>query len=327
MKKIVVFMLSLIVCSSIFGQSVEYRKPVVLINYFEGAGNVDKETTEKFRMSYVTNAIKKTERIKFIDISTEDLLSEEQKRRMRDDALDDVLAKEMVQLNVDYILNATITNAIVERSKDEKGKETYGGKLEYTVNIISTEDASVIHTEENLITTVAKETANEAENKLLNSALVTCGVVEGVAHLTGEIIDTDFVTDKKGKKIEKCYINIGTAHGVKKGDDFKIMAATSFIAGRHPKYEEIGELEIIEVLDADLSECKVKKNGEDVFKYMKEYLLAKSSESENAAVLQIESLCKKTFSEKEAEFDKGVKKVEDITNTIGGLINLFKKKK
>lgn len=327
MKNVSLIVFALIIGGSVFAQSVEYRKPVILINYFEGAGNVDAETTEKFRMSYVTNAAKRTERVKFIDISTEDLLSDEQKRRMRDEALDDVLAKEMVQLNVDYILKVTINSAKIERKKDEQGKDSYTGELFYSVNIVATEDASVIHSEEQVITSLSKNTAEEAETDLLNNALVTCGVVEAVAHIVGEIIETDYVTDKKGKKMEKCYINIGTAHGIKKGDDFTIMAATSFIAGRHPKYEKIGGLEITEVLAEDLSECKVKNNKEDVLKYMKEYLLAKTSNPENAAVLKVESDCKKSADEVEADVKKTVKKIENIGSTIGGVINLFKKKK
>ena len=323
MKKMVMFILSLIICGNIFGQSVEYRKPVVLIDFFKGTGDVDKETTESFRMSYVTNAKKKTDRIQFVDASTEDLLSEEQKRRMRDDALDDVLAKEMVQLNVDYILTATINSAKIEREKDKEGKDSYTGELAYSVNIVATEDGSVIYTEEDVITSFSKETSKDAETGLLNNAVVTCGVVEAIAHLKGEMIETDYVTDKKGKKMEKCYINLGEVHGVKKGDDFIVMAATSFIAGRLPKYEKVGELEITEVLAEDLSECKIKKNGEDVLKYMKEYLLAKTSDSGNAAILQIESDCKKSSDEVEADIDKGLKKAKDAAKVIEGIFKLF----
>lgn len=326
MKKMVMFILSLIICGNIFGQSVEYRKPVVLIDFFKGAGNVDKETTESFRVSYVTNALKRTDRVQFLDASTKDLLSEEQKRRMRDDALDDVLAKEMVQLNIDYILKATITNAIIERKKDSEGKESYDGELAYSLSIVATEDGTVIHTEQNLVTSALKATAQEAEKDLLNDAIVTCGVLEAVAHLKGEMIETDYVTDKKGRKIEKCYINIGEIHGVKKGDDFMIMAATKFVNG-HPIYEEIGELKIQEVLAEDLSECKVNKNGDTVLRYMKEYLLSKTSDSESAAIC-VESKCKKSFDEKFGDFEKGAKRLEEGLEIVGGIKNLlFKKKK
>ena len=73
----------------------------------------------------------------------------------------------------------------------------------------------------------------------------------------------------------------------------------------------------------DLSECKVKNNKEDVLKYMKEYLLAKTSNPENAAVLKVESDCKKSADEVEADVKKTVKKIENIGSTIGGIINLF----
>ena len=321
-----VFMLSLIICGNMFGQSVEYRKPVVLINYFKGIGDVDTETTEAFRMSYVTESKKVTERIQFIDVSTEDMLSEEQKRRMRDDALDDVLAKEMVQLNVDYILDATITKAVIEKKQDKKGNVTYAGKLNYTVNVVSTEDGTVVFTEEDVVETIGKSSAKEAETKLLTGALVTCGVIESVAHLRGEMIETDYVTDKKGHEITKCYVNLGAIHGTKKGDDFVVMAATKLING-HPVYDEIGEVEIMEVMADDLSECKVKKSGEDILKYMKEYLDKKTSNPEQAAILRIESKCSKSKKELEVEVAKGINRVQEGKELIEGLFKVLGKKK
>ena len=74
----------------------------------------------------------------------------------------------MMQLNIDYILKATITNAIIERKKDSNGKESYDGELAYSLSIVATEDGSVIHTEQNLVTSALKATAQEAEKDLLN---------------------------------------------------------------------------------------------------------------------------------------------------------------
>lgn len=104
------------------------------------------------------------------------------------------------------------------------------------------------------------------------------------------------------------------------------MAATKFVNG-HPIYEEIGELKIQEVLAEDLSECKVSKNGDTVLKYMKDYLLSKTSDSD-AAVLCVESKCNKSFDEKFGDFEKGAKRVKEGLEIVGGIKNLlFKKKK
>ena len=73
----------------------------------------------------------------------------------------------------------------------------------------------------------------------------------------------------KKDKLVKCYINLGSDHGVKKGDYFSVLAP-SVRAGR-TTYSEIGKMKVEEVVDGTMSQCKVVQGDKKIFTAMEAF--------------------------------------------------------
>ena len=70
----------------------------------------------------------------------------------------------------------------------------------------------------------------------------------------------------KKDKLVKCYIDLGSDHGVKKGDYFSILTP-SVRAGR-TTYSEVGRVRVEEVVDGTMSQCKVVQGDKKIFTAM-----------------------------------------------------------
>lgn len=282
--------LFILVGGSVLAQDTEFRKPVVLVNYFKNSGSVRSNEVEALRASIMAS-ISKSGRLNVIDIATEASLSEETKRRMREETIGDELARsgEMGQLGANYILECTATDVVVERKQrttKDKTEVYYDAKMTYAINVISTENGTVILSQ----TYEAKETADsdvEARSETFSRG-IDCGVLNEMAMLEGEMVDTDYTVNKKGKKMETCYIKLGEKHGVTEGSFFDICKA-KYVAGE-AIYENFGKLEVKKVYE-NISECKVFSHSDDVLIAMKEYLKMKTVNPDAAKPLMVRSRC------------------------------------
>lgn len=287
---LVLMLITLVSNVHLFAQDTEFRKPVVLVNYFKHSGPVHANETEKLRAS-VISSISKSGRLNVVDIATESSLSEETKRRLREETIGDELARngEMNQLGANYILECTASNIIVnrkEREYKEKREIYYEAELTYAINIISTENGTIIFSQ-NYSSKKSADSESEARNDAFSCG-ISCEVINTMAMLEGEMVETDYTVNKKGKKMETCYIKLGSSHGVSSGDFFNICKA-KFVAGE-AIYENIGKLEVEKAYDK-ISECKVFSNSEDVLNAMKEYLKMKTISPEAAKPLMVRSRC------------------------------------
>lgn len=305
MRKIVVFLLSLVFCGNIFGQDVEYRKPVILVNSFKNSSSINKSQAETFRNSWVASASRKV-RIQVIDIVSESSLSEETKRRLREETLGDELARsgEMHQLGANYVLDGTVSDVVVTENKTKKKDGTfdysYTAKLTYSLRLTSTADGTVAYSR-SLITSSTKSTRNEAYSDVFSNGYVSCEFLNEIASLSGLVLDTDYTIKKD--KLRTCYVNIGSVHGLAVGD-YLTVTGGKFIAGKI-RQEEIGTLEVIQVYD-DVAECKVDTNPKELLIAMKEYLKMKTVDSEKAMQLTVVTQC---GSSKETFLDKLLKNI------------------
>ena len=291
MKKIIALLVMLItVGGGIYAQDAEFRKPVVLVNYFKNAGPVRANEVEKLRAS-IMSSLSNSGRLNIIDIATEASLSEETKRRMREETIGDELARsgEMRQLGANYILECTANNVVItrkERTNKDKKETYYEAKMTYAINITSTENGTVIFSQ-NYHSTESADTESEARNETFNCG-IACEVLNELAPLEGEVVDTDYTVNKKGKKMRTCYIKLGEIHGVKAGNFFNVCKA-KFVAGQ-AIYEKIGKLEVNKVYEK-ISECEVYADSEDVLNAMKEYLKMKTVSPESAKPLMVRIRC------------------------------------
>ena len=99
--------------------------------------------------------------------------------------------------------------------------------------------------------------------------------------VSGTIFGEDF--EVKGDKLKSCWIDLGTMHGIKKGDRFKIYEVVTRV-GRKVE-NEIGTLKVEEASE-DVSKCKITKGDKEVKEAMDRYIENASKDS-NAAKLRV----------------------------------------
>jgi hypothetical protein len=295
MKNMVIFMLLLMICVTIWGQDTEeYRKPVILVNTFVNAGKITKSEAETFRNSFVAK-MSRMERIQVVDILSEKTLSEETKRRLREETLSDELARsgEMRQLGANYILDGAVSDVVVTKNEHKKKKEngtyeysySYTAKLTYSLKLISTEDGTLEYSE-SYSTSSTKNTQQEAYSTVFTTGSLGCDFLNEVAPLTGKVIDTDYTVKKD--KLYICYVTIGAKKGIKR-NDYLTVTGVKYIAGEAIQ-ERIGSLRVIETYD-NISRCKVDSEAKELLSAMKEYLKMKTMAPESAQPLLVKTQC------------------------------------
>lgn len=269
-------------------QDNKYRKPVVVVNYFDKSSEIKTSDCELARNA-VLASLSKYPRLRVVDVETESSIDEETKRRLKEEALADELARsgQMKQLGADYIMEGHISKLEVQRKKDSEGKITYNGSIAYTIKVISTEDGTVAFTNNYTNSASFCDTEEEARTNSLKKAGVDCDLIESVFPLNGSMIDTDYTVKKN--KMRTCYINLGELHGVEKGQYLDVKSVR-YIANR-AVYEEIAVLKIEKVWADDLSECVVVKNGKELLEATKKYLEQKTINTTEAKPLLVSSRC------------------------------------
>lgn len=106
--------------------------------------------------------------------------------------------------------------------------------------------------------------------------------------LTGQIVEADYVVDKKGKLTE-CYITLGSDDGVDSKTKFEIYLG-KMIAGRTTRQKADVTLTVVEVVAGDLARCKVSgKEADKVAAAVEAY----ASDPQNALPVQVKMKPKK----------------------------------
>lgn len=292
MKKSIMFSVCFLLVAATLWAQEEYRKPTVLVAGFKHAGNVSSSEAETLRNSIISS-LSRQHRIRLIDLNTETTLSEEQKRRLNEATMDDLMAnggEEMQRLVADYIIVGTASNVMEEtkesKSKDGKVTYSYEATLTFAIQAIASKDGAIAYSG-----TLTNKESDDNKQKARADAFKTglgCGFVEHLAPLEGEVYEGDY-TEKKDKMLT-CYIKLGAMHGVAEGDYFEICKV-KYVAGE-ALYEEVGSLEVTTAHNK-ISECKVRKKGaEDVLAAMKQYLRDRTLNPEAAKPLMVRSGCK-----------------------------------
>jgi len=273
MKKGLLIFTVLLISSLSYGYTYaqNYEKPVVFVDYFSRPDNVSVEHAEALR-SKVIEGLHATDRIRLIDVASEAKLNNEEERRKAESAMSDETARvsQMNTLGANYIITGEIVSMEATKKVDEKdGKVSYQGSVQWNLKVI---DAA---------TGTLKKTANYEHKGFtggsgdtpLKAIMGACDyakhnmeeVAEEVFPLEGTVLKIETI-NKKGDKAETVIIDLGTSHGITKGQRLRVFMEID-IAGEVGQ-KEIGTLNANEVLSAGRSICKVSKGGDQLLKAM-----------------------------------------------------------
>lgn len=247
-------------------ESNNLEKKRVLVDYFSTLRNPMCQRYLGQVRNQVISGISATGRLVVIDVDSEETLKVEESRRMDKSAMGDELARvgEMKKLGANFGLFGSLDNIVVERKKTDDGKVYYNATISVTLKAVRVDNGS-LHGSDIFSIYGGGIGSGTTEDKAVTSAVSAIRgkmetFVDKYFPLNGTIVE---VKEQKRGKLISCYIDLGTALGVSKGQYVKVMAIRS-IAGRESKIE-LGRMKVEETIAADRSECKVTKNGDDIF--------------------------------------------------------------
>lgn len=237
------------------------QKPRLFIEKITKGDAVSVDNAVMVRQGII-DALTKTQRFELIDGVTIANLEPEMEIRQRETA--------------DYIMSLNVTT-VSTSSKVKDGKTKYSCVLNYSVTLTDTKaqntlgtkvfdhspaggifDAFELHdTEDKAIASQSGMIKSDIEKYMIE-----------VLPLTGVVCPADYEADND--KLKKCYIYLGSNHGVKKGDRFVFLTAQKR-AGRTIYRPSKIRIEVEEVVDVDLAFCKVQKEHKDALIIIEEY--------------------------------------------------------
>ena len=248
----------------------------VLIDYFDRPANVPFKYAETVR-SAVMEGLHASNRVNIIDIDTNDALKVEADRRDSGVSAGDKLDRlaMMGQEGADFIIQGVVNDITISETvtTDSKGNKSYSYEPVYafTLKVIDPKTGKITETQSFKIPngifdfsgfTILAYSPDEAVtayskiipkklNKFINAAFPIQGIVLEMA-------------DTKGSEVKTLYISVGDALGAKKGQKYDVREVRT-IAGRESR-KTIGEIEVVDVEGDDISLCKVKKGGKEIYK-------------------------------------------------------------
>ncbi len=270
MKKFLLFLVAVMtMVSTATAQEAKFEKKRVLIDYFSRPNNPHTVKYVNQIRNQVISGISATKRLVVIDVDSESTLKIEESRRSSEAAMGDDVARtgEMKKLGANFALFGSLDGVVIEKKKTDDGKIFYTAKITVSLKAVNLGDGST-HVSETLAMVGGGSLlgAGSTPEKAISGAI---GAIKGKMEtfidlhfpLLGKIVE---VKDQKKGKLQSAYIDLGSLHGVSKGQ-YVVVSAVKTIAGRKSQVE-LGRMKVDEVVAEDLSLCKVTKNGEEMLK-------------------------------------------------------------
>lgn len=248
------------------GFSAFAQKDVVLVDYFKYASGVDAAHVANLRAKVIAG-IAETNRLQIVDIATQSNMATEEERRKAESAMNDETARNSIMqtLGAKYIITGDVSTMSCTKETDKEGNVSYKGNLTWTIKVVEASNGVMKYTKTYtyqggglLSTTGSGRTYEEA-------MLATCNLAHGaMALVVNEAFPIEGLLIKiettKKNKAETVYIDLGSAHGIEKGQGFEVYMEVD-IAGELSR-KKIGDLMAKEVLSASRTLCTVKKGGD-----------------------------------------------------------------
>lgn len=258
MKKIT--MLAAAVCMSICAFA---QKPVVVVDYFTSPSCT--EAGISALRGQVIAGLMETGRVNLIDVETETSLAVEADRRASEMAMEDQTARlgAMKTLGANYIVTGVVSKLGADKRVSDDGSVYYNGNVVYSLKVVNAEDGTLVGaetytyadlqgsvgstSEEAVVATISK--ANKAMKVFVSKYFKAKGVIVEMGEM-------------KGGKAKNCYISLGSAAGVEKGQKCEVFEVKT-IAGREAE-TLVGVIAIEEVMAEDLSNCKFVSGAKEI---------------------------------------------------------------
>lgn len=258
MKKIFISLLGMCLCVSAFAQ-----KPVVVVDYFTTASCTPSGVSAL--RSQVIAGLSETNRVNLIDVETEASLAIEADRRTSELALEDQTARmgQMKVLGANYLITGVVSKLGADKRTTDEGKVYYNGNVVYSLKVVNAEDGTLLGAETYTyadLTGATGSTAEEATVNTLKKVQRSMKVfVSKYFKVEGTVVE---MGEMKGGKPKNCYISLGTAAGVEKGQRCEVFAVKR-IAGREAR-TMVGVILVEEVVAEDLSDCKFVSGAKEI---------------------------------------------------------------
>ena len=279
MLKRIITIMALLCVAVIAVKAQEVKKPRMYVEYFTEADGVEEANSDKVRQA-VMAALNKTKRFELVDQDAEYSMKKEEERRTDEKAMSDEKSRTqtITAAGHDYILGGNVLACSV-KSEQKDGKTMYSCVLNYSVTVTEVATSTTVasatfdHSPSGIGGTVGKLLdLSDSKDKAIASAVnMIASDIENFLikefPLESTIVPMDY--EVKKDKLVKCYINLGSDHGVKKGDYFSVLAP-SVRAGR-TTYSEIGKMKVEEVVDGTMSQCKVVQGDKTIFTAMEAF--------------------------------------------------------
>lgn len=245
----------------------EVRKKRVFVEYFEAKGNFQHDLCEPLR-SVILSGLAGTGRVDVIDVAAEASLANEEARRGDISALGDPVARtqQIVTLGADYILMGAGNSVSYKSKTDDKGKTLHYATVVATVKAVDASTGKVIAVMNPSKESIGKDTQQEALSNAIASHRSTMRqFVDDAFPLRGTLLQLDEV---KGDKAKTCYIDLGSASGLVKGDRMDVFVEKDIVGEK--TLQLVGSLKTQEVLSGTRAKCSVTKGEKEILKLMNE---------------------------------------------------------
>lgn len=264
-KKTLLAMVSCIICMNVFAQ-----KEMITVKAFTKNGEVSDADLNSVRAAVIASLAKST-RFKIIDEASASTVKDE-------------------AIAANFIIEGNVSQCAISREKTDDGGFLYTCALQYSVTAIDAQSSEVLLTESYTHPKNIGESVLMAESTPQDATLTSIKKVSGdiakfinnAFPVSGTIFGEDF--EVSGDKLKSCWIDLGTMHGIRKGDRFKIYEVVTRV-GRKVE-NEIGTLTVEEPSE-DVSKCKVKNSDQKDVKAAMDRYIENTSKDSNAAKLRV----------------------------------------
>jgi hypothetical protein len=263
MKKILIFAAAALVSLS----AAAGKKVVIAVGDFKSTAAVSYTSEEKVKQN-VTSGLSAVQHLEMIDSQD--------------------------GLGADYLVTGNVLSFNVTRIRKENGEVWWKTTLSYSVDVTNLKDGTTFSKtykydgSDGLMSvkygySMDENASNEAVFNFIPADMKIFAYEN--FPLSGQIVESDYKLDKKGKLTE-CYITLGSEDGVSEKTKFEVLLGKQ-VAGRTTTAKADVTIQVLEVVAGDLARCKVVgKEADKVGAALEAY----ASDPANALPVQVKML-------------------------------------
>ena len=196
-------------------------------------------------------------------------------------------------LGADYLITGNVLSYNVASIKYEDGAVYWKTTMSYSLDVTNLKDGTKVSKTFKYDNSNYKygfsQDKNASNEKLFNYIPMDMIIFGAETFpLFGQIVESDYQVDKKGK-LKECYITLGSEDGVSEKLIFEVFLGKQ-VAGRNTTAKADVILQVVEVVAGDLARCKVTgKEAANVAAALEAY----ASNPETALPVQVKMLAPK----------------------------------